>query len=212
MQSVDQRRDGFGHVGNPADICAAAFFAVGELQRGDSIGYRALTRDDFLATSPPDFARDIADRMGAYSCVNVVAAEQPQFFTTPAASGDGLVVSPHRISFRAEMDRSCSWWNDEDVGLPDAYLLQHEQIHFALGELFARDATARVQTLAGRGASPQAANRDFQNRIDELLHAIAAEMRERNTRFDEETSGRYAPEVQERWWRQVTAELEASES
>jgi predicted secreted Zn-dependent protease len=109
------------------------------------------------------------------------------------------------------MDRSCSWWNPKDIGLPADYILQHEQIHFALTELAARDATARVKSITGKGRTPQAAADDFQARVARLMHEIVSELKERSTQFDEATSGRYAPEAQEGWWRRVASELGGDE-
>ena len=48
-------------------------------------------------------------------------------------------MTPRDLRFRAQMDRKCSWWNPKDLGFPQEYILEHEQIHFALCELGARD-------------------------------------------------------------------------
>ena len=54
----------------------------------------------------------------------------------------------HNLAFTAFMDRDCSWWNPQYTGLPHEYILEHEQIHFALFEIAARrlnQQAARIQ-------------------------------------------------------------------
>jgi hypothetical protein len=46
------------------------------------------------------------------------------------------------------MNRDCSWWN-EKATMDAAYVLEHEQIHFALTELGARSLSANAAQIAG---------------------------------------------------------------
>lgn len=105
------------------------------------------------------------------------------------------------------MDREQSWWNEKLLDLSAAYILQHEQIHFALHELAARDLTAKAQRLTAKGNSRAEAQANLQQQIDSLLVEALEDLVSRNTEFDLDTSGRYEPALQSRWYRKVQAEL-----
>jgi hypothetical protein len=49
------------------------------------------------------------------------------------------VGSIPQITFEAMFMPTCSWWHPEVPEGLKAYVLQHEQIHFALAELAARN-------------------------------------------------------------------------
>ena len=94
----------------------------------------------------------------------------------------GYEASVGEVRVRAQMDRRCSWWNPKDLGLPQEYILEHEQIHFAICELEARrlNTTLRelTSTLSVTAESVQAAAQRVEN--------------------------------QKRWWARVQAELAAT--
>ena len=97
------------------------------------------------------------------------AARSPRDLGTRRPDGSVFYRSgATRLRFFAQMDRNCSWWNPGEVGLPDDYILEHEQIHFALFELEARrlnesaaeigeavSVTADSKEEAARGAQEQ---------------------------------------------------------
>jgi predicted secreted Zn-dependent protease len=93
----------------------------------------------------------------------------------------------------------------EDVA--PSYILQHEQIHFAIAELAARDLTKRVRQLSATGDSPEQTAAALQRAIDGVFRDVMEQMTERNTNFDLDTSGRHDPERQQRWLDQVSGEL-----
>jgi hypothetical protein len=183
----------------------------GEYAATDAIAYRKLTREDFRATAPPRNIASHAAEFGAYTCVNVVPVEQAVFFEMTSDPGGGPDrVRVQHAEFRAEMDRTCSWWNPKpQAPLPAAYVLEHEQIHFALTELHARKLTARIRGLefeVEAGAGQMA----IQSALEAYLQRAGDELVEENTRFDRETSGRYEPVSQARWRAEVEARLAAS--
>jgi hypothetical protein len=183
-----------------------------QLATADGIPYRTLRREDFQSPTPPmDDARH-AGRMSAYSCANVVPDGEPLMEIRRPEQRGPFVARPQRIRFVGELDRRCSWWNPDQSGAPATYVLQHEQIHFAIVELAARELTARVQRLAGTGATPADAGAALQAQIDAVFEETLDAMRERHTEFDLETSGRVDPVVQERWLRVMEAELARSSS
>jgi hypothetical protein len=172
----------------------------------DSIRYRTVTRADFRATAPP---RDIgahAARMGAFTCGHVVAEDPIAIRIEP--EGRGFVARAPGLVVYSEMDRGCSWWNDDlRDAQPVEYLLQHEQIHFAIFELVAREMQARGRAITARGDTVEAAHAAFQRALEELQQDVAKRLLERTTAFDRETSGVFRPDRQQRWYDRVRAEL-----
>lgn len=177
-------------------------------QAGDAIRYRELSRTDFRAASPPEQIAAHASEFGAYTCA-IIRADTPEArisVVRDPASG-GFVARLPDVEYYAEMDRGCSWWNPHGSSVPTEYVLQHEQIHFALVEIQARRLAQSARGLTGRGRSPQAAASDLQRSHDAAIQAARRGLVERNTRFDEETSDGYQPGRQRRWLSRVLAEL-----
>ena len=178
-----------------------------QLAHTDGVPYRQLTRADFRATTPPiDNARHAA-QMSAFSCVNVVPNGELQMEMRQAAPGGEFVARPNQIAFLAKMDRSCSWWNPKQEGAQLTYVLKHEQIHFAIAEAAARELTLRVSSLHATGDSSEQAAAALRRAIDGVLRDGMEEMIARNTDFDLATSGRREPDLQQRWYDQLSAEL-----
>jgi hypothetical protein len=191
----------------------------------DVIAYRRLVRSDFKASAPPPEFALHRDQVGAATCGLIEPAPGTSIRvrsiapdSTAAAAGAGgqrFVAWVPGLRFRALMDRACSWWNPDSGQAPD-YVLEHEQIHFAIFELTTRDLNRRATRLeaALRSEAPtleaarDAAQRKFR---DELGRALQASL-ERSTRFDRETSFSYDPARQREWAEQVERELEASAS
>lgn len=122
----------------------------------DVIPYRALVRADFRGSRPPPHFEPYRHRLGAATCAYVVASPETRIMATRFDDGRGTVhhrAEPHALGYRALMDRSCSWWNTEQQELPPEYVLEHEQIHFALFELAARELDARAEGIAGAARS-----------------------------------------------------------
>jgi hypothetical protein len=183
----------------------------------DVIAYRALSRGDFKAAQPPPEYAAYADRTGAATCGRIITTPETQVFVEPVRSNTGGLVyraSPHRLGFRAVMDRKCSWWNPKDLGLPQEYILEHEQIHFALFELDKRRLNASIPKLeaelAATAASAETAAQIVQQRLEKQLMSQLKRTLARNREFDEDTSMGHRPEAQKRWWNLVQAELAAS--
>jgi hypothetical protein len=179
-----------------------------KLAHSDGVAYHTLTRADFRgAKSPLPNAVEEA-HMSAFTCANVVPVNRKvEMDVRQAKPGAPFVARPKAISFVAKMDRACSWWNPQQAAEGQAYVLQHEQIHFAIVELTARDLTRRARAAEASGDSPQAAVAALKRQLDAVFEAAIAAMSERNTRFDLDTSGRRDPQLQQRWFDDVSAEL-----
>ena len=188
---------------------------AGKLDSSDVISYRLLTRADFRGTkAPPEFA-PVADRVGAATCGQVRTTADTAFLIswrqeTPSSEKHHW-VEVKKLGFMALMDRHCSWWNERAAARAPGYVLQHEQIHFALYELGARKLNASVDALkremTGEGKSPQAVQDHAQRALNEALQKATDELLERNRDFDQDTSLGFRPDRQRAWLKKVTTEL-----
>ncbi len=185
------------------------------LETGDLIQYRDLSREDFLAADPPAEAIGLHGRLGAATCVFLTTHPD----TVIRASSRGLdqqrgVVRAQieNLGFLAYMDRECSWWNPAPIALPEEYILEHEQIHFAFFEIAARRLNRRADQLTRQmetvSTSQQRALEEIHRQIDAEMQRIIEEVMARSNDFDRETSRTYRRDRQ-KWWRQtVNLELE----
>lgn len=188
---------------------------AGQLDSTDVIGYRQLTRGDFRGThAPPEFAK-VADRVGAATCGQVRTSSDTLFLLnwrqeSPEAQKKHW-VEVKKLGFVALMDRRCSWWNEKAASRAPAYVLQHEQIHFALYELGARKLNAEVaaikRDMVSEGTSQQEVQDHAQRALNEALQKATEELLERNRDFDQDTSLGFRPDRQRAWLQKVQQEL-----
>lgn len=187
------------------------------LDSSDVVPYRMLVREDFKGKNPPAPFAPYVDKVGAATCGQIITSNDMNISVQAVRSNSGDVVYqvvPHHIRFEARMDRNCSWWNPEDLGVPEDYILEHEQIHFALFELEARRLNANIDEIKGRIAvtvrkledAQALAQRELEQYIQQRMGAILA----RSRQFDEETSLGYEPVQQKKWWNLVNRELAAT--
>jgi hypothetical protein len=174
----------------------------------DVIPYRTLERADFLASEPPPQLSGATDRLCAATCAQIVLDDVP---VTIHGSGASFEARPDRIRFRALMDRRCSWWRPGPCPQPEAYVLQHEQVHFGLVELEARRLNLRSEVLAegarARGRTPEEASRRSRERNEAILRDSSDAILDGHTRFDEDTSLGYRPDRQQAWYDRTMRDL-----
>jgi hypothetical protein len=181
---------------------------------GDLIAYRTLTRADFKGEKPVGEAAEHVDAMGAqtYAILRPDPNLKIWITGTREPNGDthysGKLTEP--LHFRAEMDRARSWWNP-NLQMPQVYVLQHEQTHFAIAaaeahklNLEARELTARMHAT---GDTQEEVRSAIQKKLDGLVRDALDDLIRENGKFDEDTSARYDPHKQDAWFRRVTAEL-----
>ena len=187
------------------------------MKKGDLISYRVLTREDFRAAEPPPAIQAHSDRLGAYTCAQIRLVDGGHLFAKPVTGANGVMAyrgAPERVAFEAMMDRGCSWWNEDLKTMPQPYVLEHEQIHFALFELTARDMSSRgdalMREIAATAPTPkQALETAMENLRVVLVRELGTALQEQ-TRFDEDTSFGFRPELQAKWRERVEAQLGAS--
>ena len=179
-----------------------------QLAHRDAVPYRALTRADFRASAPPGDDAHAAEHMSAYTCANLLPTGALMLEARQAAAGEPFTARPQPVEMVAVMDRDCSWWNPDQRDDQQAYVLQHEQIHFAITEAAARELTSRIHGLRATGDTAEAATAALQRRIDGALRDATRAMTARHTDFDRDTSGRHEPALQQRWYDRLRAELQ----
>jgi hypothetical protein len=187
--------------------------AAADLDNTDLISYRLLTRQDFRGTkAPPEFAA-VADRVGAATCGQLRPTNDTLFTINSRRTGSDTQhwVEVKKLSFMALMDRHCSWWNDRTAGRAPGYVLQHEQIHFALYELGARKLNASVASIKKdmmrEGTSQETVQNHAQQALNDALVKATEDLLSRNRDFDEDTSLGYRPDRQRAWLKKVNEEL-----
>ena len=191
----------------------ATLIRPSEADLTDLISYRTLTRRDFKANAPP---RSLShpERMGALTCGYVMPAPETQAMVSHTRQPDGTFRyegSVRNLGFRAVMNRNCSWWNDDFPSTSSEYVLEHEQIHFAIVEIGARRANARSDEIArsarSRAADYRAAGENAQKKFEDALRQVTEQIMDRHNRFDEDTSLGHFPEKQREWLERIEREL-----
>ncbi len=187
-----------------------------ETAGGREFGYRQLSRADFQAEVLPEAYAAYDQHIQARSCISLrTTSDTVAGISRGTIDGRDLFVGRFkRIGFEAVFTPGCSWWSPQ-VGRRQAdYVLQHEQIHFALTELVARrlnrEKGGELDQFMAIGASPE----EVQAQLSEKVREVSRQAMEldlvRHTRFDEETSLWFDPEAQQLW--QMTIERELGES
>ncbi len=181
------------------------------------VAYRDLVAADFQAEHLPDFLRDHTRHMNAHTAVAIRTIPGAQYILSPP-DGHGTQMYSGRVenlAFEAVMIPARSWWNPTLAKERFAYVLQHEQIHFALMEVAARRLTGRVAEEQARltvfDTSNEAVKKRLLAEIDQWLAESERDVLREHTEFDRATSRQYAPEVQQQWYERVARELKVSQ-
>src|SRR5690606_3575072 len=215
------RRWGLGLVGVVIGCSSLPEFAAprgrvtepNEIANGDLIRYRALTRADFQASAPPAEAAAHAKKLGALTCAYIATTPNTAYEIRETVRGSQRTfeVRFSSLGFLAHMDRGCSWWNSDNRADDEAYVLQHEQIHFGLAEVEARRRNRQARELLAswseRTDSADEAKRLVEAKLEALVNEAMADLLDVSEDFDEDTSAKHAPTKQDAWERQVNEEL-----
>jgi hypothetical protein len=175
--------------------------------------YRPLTPDDFRAASLSEQQAEHAERINAHVATLIRLTADSSFRIT---SGDlygeryffGRI---RRLAFEAVMLPDRSWWNPKIPANMRGYVLQHEQIHFALAELAARRLTSDTQKWASDvlviKPTPQEVRAELVRQIKDRINGAMEANVKRQAEFDEDTSMFFNPKWQQWWFRTVEKEL-----
>lgn len=175
--------------------------------------YRPLTQMDFRAPALTGPSPEMQAHFNARSSIQIRPKPSTKIAVRASMLGDAPVffADIENLAVEAVFIPDHSWWNPKVPPEKQPYVLQHEQIHFALMELTARKIN-REQHQAGHdlpiiGNSPQEAQALAVARINTIIAAYHEEILAQHTDFDTDTSAQYAPEIQQRWWNEVSRQL-----
>lgn len=181
--------------------------------RGAGFGYRQLAVKDFEAESlTPDY-HQYSHVINAQSCVSIRPSRHSKIRIVQSYYRDMLLYlgTIPELTFEAIFIPSCSWWNPDLPGKREAYVLEHEQIHFALTELTARKLTNEViEEMKGYlaiGNTYNEAQKEIMGNLKNIAQKATEASMEEHTDFDEDTSLFYDPKVQRRWLEKVNTRL-----
>lgn len=181
--------------------------------RAAGFSYRKLTPEDFRAASLSEHKADHAERINAHAATQIRLTAESSFRIT---SGDLYGQSYffgriERLGFEAVMLPDRSWWNPKIQANMRGYVLQHEQIHFALTELTARQLTSASQEWATDvmviQPTPQEVRAELARQIKDRVNAAMEASLKRQAEFDEDTSLFFNPRRQQWWFWTVEDEL-----
>jgi hypothetical protein len=179
----------------------------------ESFPYRPLRVADFGAAAPPASIAPHAGRINARACLQIRLREESVVHVTQTILDGrpwyfGTVRDP---AFEARMIPACSWWNPEVPAPRRAYVLQHEQIHFALMEVAARRLTDEARRTFAEWVAVEptvpALREAVTRKLAETIEAGQVAVLEEQTEFDNDTSRVYDPRAQQRWFEEVTSAL-----
>lgn len=178
-----------------------------------TIAYRPLTIGDFRSAELPEDLRRHGRHLNAHTTAAIRTRPGASIALTSVESR-GRKTACGRIenlAFEAVMIPERSWWSPT---LPEEqvwYVLQHEQVHFALMEIAARKLNQRAakkpEQLTICEESPEAAAGQLSATLDLWLAEAEEETLRLHSDFDEATSSLYAPRKQQQWYERVMREL-----
>jgi hypothetical protein len=181
----------------------------------NSFTYRKLRVDDFRAESLPPKFEQFNHAIQARSCISIQTSRDSQIQIASGTISKKMIYTGKfsNISFIAVFNPDCSWWNPDITPEKTSYILQHEQIHFALTELTARRLNRHYNThmeeFFAIGSTLEEVKKQLHAEAERISHEGIEEALEEHTSFDEDTSLFYDPEIQQRWAKRVFEELRA---
>ena len=180
--------------------------------------YRQLTPGDFRATSLPENLSTHGERINAQSAIQIRLTADSSFSITRWPFFDQINYTGNitHLAFEAVMIPDNSWWSPKTKAEMTVYVLQHEQIHFALTELAARKLTIDAQKWASNllviRPTPQQVHSEVAQQIKDMINSAMEANQKRHEEFDKDTSLFYTPSWQAWWLETVEKELKQTES
>jgi hypothetical protein len=172
----------------------------------DGISHRSLTRADFQAHKP------IAPpARGTIIAQTAVACLADTFSIVPVADGGAGAMwrtSFDRLRIRAVMYPKASWWDPKLTSQGDVQrMLEHEQGHFDIAELVARQYNVRFQSIHVIAPSPHKSKVSARERYNQEAIGMQRLLTEWNAMYDRETKNGSDPREQQRWIARLRKDL-----
>ena len=174
--------------------------------------YRELQKADFLAAESPNFKEHLGN-VRAQSCITIRPADDLKGSITPVTyyGRSYHVGSISNFRLEAVFVPGCSWWNPENPLSKYPYVLQHEQVHFAISQYWAQKGTVEIRDQLNREVFFGDTADEVQAKISEFVLESLQHLRERSvemhTEFDEECSLFFDPEKQQEWLDRMVEEI-----
>lgn len=184
-----------------------------ELAQRDGFGYRQLTREDFKATSPPANSTEHNSNIRAKTCLNIRPAADTKVTITRGViqHKEVYVGRLSEVRFESIFLPHCSWWNPQVSEKHADYVLQHEQIHFAIAELEAQILSERFKAELGEafafGNSLENLQHELSKILQEYTQEFAQDSLKEHHKFDKDIYIYFSPDVQRKWFEKVESQL-----
>jgi hypothetical protein len=178
------------------------------------IPYRTLVPSDFKAEKAP---REMEGKHVAAVTVAMIraTASTVSVKTSTVADSTFYVATVDSFCYEARMSQTDSWWNPKHKHMTTEQMLEHEQIHFALSELGARQANAEMDQIVARirstGKTEAEAVRLATKRFHQEHQRVQDAVTARNAQFDMETANGQRFERNHEWADRIERELEQTE-
>ncbi len=192
-----------------------AYHEPGTIDVSSAVPYRTLTRADFKASQPPgdDKGHVVPSHASAAlaGSVRMVPEAQWDFWSMATDSGPMIEAKANKLRFQAIMFPDRSWWNEELDSSLTAYVLEHEQIHFAIFELEARRLNAHIDDIVAqvRSVAPttEEAQRTAETRLNAIRRASDKKLQARQDEYERETQNGKLRHRQKEWGDRIRLEL-----
>lgn len=191
--------------------------AEGEPVAVSLVAYRPLTRADFQAPASHQTMTAGHGHVNAHIATRIrLTGESRLTITAGEMNGARLFFGRiEQLAFEAVMLPAYSWWNPKLPASRTEYVLEHEQIHFALTEIAARQLTEQSRPWAAHllviRNSPDEVRGELSRLINDRIKAAEEANILHHERFDEDTSLEYNPRRQQWWWEKLGMPLPAAE-
>jgi hypothetical protein len=178
------------------------------------ITYRELSRTDFRALNLPDNLKEHGEKLNAHTALSIRPAADSKYLISSTHYNNQPLYSGRLENFRFEavMIPVNSWWKPDLALGRRQYVLQHEQIHFALMELTARRLTERAVREKGIftviNTTHQEVRKELVDKVNVLIKSTRKEIFEEHSAFDRDTSQVFNPLLQNWWFEKVTSQLQ----
>lgn len=171
------------------------------MSHDDKIPYQQLTQDNFKGPPDPSSPRLATTRAGI--------TVSWSFRTT--LRGDGKYESRLiDIKYESYFAEGESWWKDKTI---NGDLLRHEQGHFDVVEILARELDANkrkiMDQLKGEGDTREEAEADLKQQFARYAQNVIKEQHKRQKIYDNETDYNKNSIKQKEWNRKLNEALKA---
>jgi len=183
----------------------------------NAFSYRLLTPEDFQASSLPEDVQRYNHRIQARSCTSLRPARHTTIKITRGNIGNMQIYTGRYvdISMEAIFKPDCSWWNPQIPSKHMGYILEHEQIHFALTELsahrFNRFHRRYLLDYIAVGKTAEEVRDELVGQARKMVQQGMQEDLQIHIRFDEDTSMVYDQEKQRQWLKRINHQLQEEE-